>query len=182
MALESIGFRYVETILRPVISLATPIDIPEPSVEVAPARPSDVPALEAIARRAFTTGRFAMDWRLPARINGERYAAWARSSLADGSHDVIAARQDGVVVGLFITEDSSDGTVYWHLTAIEPGHQGRGLGRRVWRSMLRSHQEAGMRVVDTRISGHNTAVLNLYAGLGARFGAPEMTLHWLRAA
>lgn len=181
MALESIGFRYIETILRPVIRLTTSLETPRPPVDLARALPSDQSALESIATRAFTTGRFSMDWRLPHRINGERYAAWVGSSLADGRHDVHAARLDGGIVGLFITQDGVDGTVYWHLTAIDPAHQGQGLGTRVWQSMLMLHRDAGMRTVETRISAHNTAVLNLYARLGSRFADPEMTLHWVRA-
>ncbi len=180
MALESIGFRYVETILRPVMSLASPIDMAGPPVEVAPARASDLPALEAIAERAFTSGRFSMDWRLPGRVNGERYAAWVHSSLANEAHRVHVARQDGVIVGVFVTQGRPDGTVYWHLTAIDPAHQGRGLGKRLWRSMLRLHREEGVRSIETRISSHNTAVLNLYAGLGCRFLDAEMTFHWVR--
>lgn len=180
MALESIGFRTVETILRPVIRLESPVDVPWSPLEVARAGRSDLPALEAIARRAFTTGRFAMDWRLPARINADRYAAWVHSSVANEAHRVHVARQDGVVVGVFVTERRPDDTVYWHLTAIDPDHQGRGLGKRLWLSMLRLHREEGARSIETRISGHNTAVLNLYAGLGSRFLDAETTLHWVR--
>lgn len=180
MALESIGYRYVETIMRPVLDLARPVDAVVPPVEVGPAGPDDVPALAAIARDAFTTGRFAVDTRLPSHINGARYAAWVESSLRNPAHRVHVAREDGAVAGLFVTEDGADGTVYWHLTAIGPGHQGRGLGKRLWLTMLRLHQEQGMRVVETRISGHNTPVVNLYAALGARFRDPEITLHWVR--
>jgi ribosomal protein S18 acetylase RimI-like enzyme len=182
MAIESIGFRYVETILRPMRSLASPIDTVRSSIDIARARPGDLPALEAIAARAFDTGRFAMDWRLPARVNGERYAAWVRSSLANGSHEVLAASQDGEIVGLFITETVADRTAYWHLTAIDPARQGQGLGRQLWTSMLQRHRDDGMRAVETRISSHNTAVLNLYARLGFRFGDAEMTFHQLRLA
>jgi RimJ/RimL family protein N-acetyltransferase len=180
MAIESIGFRYVETILRPTASLSMPIDAPVPPLHVAHADPSDVSALSGIAERAFTTGRFAMDWRLPGHVNGERYAAWVRGSMAGGAHQTYAAREDGEVVGLFITEDRMDGTAYWHLTAIDPARQGQGLGLRLWRSMLRLHRDTGMRAVETRISSHNMAVLNLYARLGFRFDEPEMTFHWVR--
>lgn len=182
MAIESIGFRYIETILRPVLDLTSPIDGPGPPVEVNVAQADDAPALAAIADRAFTTGRFAMDWRLPRSINGERYAAWVESSLATSSHDVLVAREQGAAVGLFITEDAPDGTAYWHLTAVDPALQGQGLGRRLWQTMLVRHRDAGMRTVETRISGHNTTVLNLYARLGSRFRDPEMTLHWIRPA
>jgi RimJ/RimL family protein N-acetyltransferase len=180
MAIESIGFRYVETILRPALSLTSPIDAPGTQLEVGVAGPADASALERIARRAFTTGRFAMDWRLPVTVNGERYAAWVRTSMAGGSHQVFAARDRGEVVGLFITEDRDDGTAYWHLTAMDPARQGQGLGKQVWHRMLRRHREDGMRAVETRISSHNSAVLNLYARLGFRFEDPEMTLHWVR--
>jgi RimJ/RimL family protein N-acetyltransferase len=44
--------------------------------------------------------------------------------------------------------------------------------------MLNKRQ--GARSIRTTISARNTAVMNLYARLGFRFSAPDMTFHWVR--
>ena len=64
-----------------------------------------------------------------------------------------------------------------HLTAIAPAFQNRGIGKALWRAMLSRHYQAGMRAVETTVSAHNTAVLNLYAQLGFRLHPGGMTLH-----
>jgi ribosomal protein S18 acetylase RimI-like enzyme len=179
MALESAGFRFIEFILRPHIELhgmARGIDRP---IRVRPASARDVAALEAVATVAFDTGRFALDPRLPGEVNGRRYAAWVRSSLTHPSQELLIAEDASSVVGFFIVERSADVEAYWHLTAVAPSAQGQGVGRRLWGSMLARHAADGIRVVRTRISGHNPRVLNLYASLGFRFEPPEMTYHWV---
>ena len=70
------------------------------------------------------------------------------------------------------------GHCFWSLIGLAPGRQGSGLGKRVWRAMLRHHQEEGSDVVSTSISSLNIPVLNLYVSLGFRFPAPTMSLHW----
>ena len=45
--------------------------------------------------------------------------------------------------------------------------------------MLLRHRREGASFVETTISGHNLAALNLYARLGFSFGAAQMTFHWL---
>ena len=81
------------------------------------------------------------------------------------------------MVGFFIVERQSDHGMYWHLTAIDPDHQGRGVGLDLWRTRLLRHRAEGVTSVETTISAHNVAALNLYARLGFTFTAPMMTFH-----
>ena len=92
-------------------------------------------------------------------------------------HQVVKAVVDGRIAGFFIVEERPDGTAYWHLTAVSPNFQHRGVGKSLWKAMMARHRKAGMHAVETTISAHNTAVMNLYATLGFRFGAAEMTFH-----
>lgn len=179
MALEDLGFRFVETVYQPHIELDHEIPSPRRPIDVRTALAEDHRAVEEIARTAFTTGRFLLDQRLPADLSGARYANWVRTSLNDPPHVVLAARSDGDLIGFFIVEQNGD-SVYWHLTAVAPGAQGKGLGRDLWRTMLLRHRAEGARGVTTTISGHNLAALNLYARLGFSFGSAQMTFHWLR--
>ena len=179
MALEAIGFRFVEYVLRPRLQLRAAAAEPDPDIWVGPAVTREVDEVAAIAERSFETGRFAVDWRVPPHLSGRRYAAWVRSSIGHPSQRLHVARVGSEVVGFFITEADTHGGVYWHLTAVAPRWQGKGIGRRLWESMLRLHGAEGANAVETRISGHNPRVLNLYAKLGFSFQAPEMTLHWV---
>lgn len=178
MALEAIGFRFVEFILRPGIDVGARSFDEFLPLRIRPARPDEVEDVAAIAATAFDTSRYAIDPRLPAGPNGRRFAAWVRSAPAHPSQELLVAQDGHDVVGFFITE-RNEGRVYWHLTAVAPRAQGRGVGRRLWASMMARHAADGVSRIETRISGHNPRVLNLYASLGFGFDAPEMTLHWV---
>ena len=144
------------------------------------AAPGDLNAIEAIAHAAFTSGRFLLDWRLPAELSKRRYANWVRTSLKAPQQSVLKAEVEGDLVGFFIVEHRSDGSVYWHLTAVAPAWQGKGMGMSLWRTMLIRHRGEGATSVETTISGHNAPAINLYARLGFTFGSAQTTFHWLR--
>jgi ribosomal protein S18 acetylase RimI-like enzyme len=177
MALEDGGFRFVEMVHGPRFDLSRTIAEPRTRIDVTDAGDADLERLEAIAFDAFTTGRFLLDWRLPAELSRRRYATWVRTSLETPGQRVLTARVGDDTIGFFITEDRPDGGVYWHLTAVADEFQGRGLGLSLWQTMLRRHRDAGATSVETTISAHNTAALSLYARLGFGFMPARMTFH-----
>jgi RimJ/RimL family protein N-acetyltransferase len=180
MALEGLGFRFIEMVYEPHLEPLSPLAEPRHQVDVSEAARVDLEAIEAIAHDAFVTGRYLLDWRLPPESSKRRYARWVRTSFEGRDQIVLKAEVDGALVGFFIVERRDEGSVYWHLTAIAPASQGRGLGLSVWQTMLKRHAAEGATAVRTTISGHNTAVMNLYSRLGFSFAAPQMTFHWLR--
>ena len=175
--LESRGFRFIEMVLRPRIELLQAGLPAQAALEIAPITAGDLAAVEDIAEVAFSTSRFVLDPALERGLSGQRYRRWVRTSFANPAHQVLKAEIDGAIVGFFVVEERSDGTAYWHLTAIAPAFQNRGIGKALWRAVLRRHHQAGMRAVETTVSAHNTAVLNLYAQLGFRLQPGGMTLH-----
>ena len=179
MALEDDGFRFVEMVYRPRRSLED-LPAPDPAINVAPASPSDLASIESIAYDAFSTGRYFIDRRLPPDLSQRRYASWVASSFEAPNQAVLKAEMDGDLVGFFIVEHRPDGSVYWHLTAIAPSWQGKGVGLNLWKTMLLRHRSEGATFVETTISAHNTPALNLYARLGFTFSAAQMTFHRLR--
>jgi len=181
MFLESRGFRFVEVVYRRSCENVQALDFADDGIALQAATESDLADIDRVARAAFTTGRYALDFRIDPRLNGERYVRWARGALAHPSQRLVKASAAGATVGFFVIEDTEPRRCYWHLTAVAPGHQGAGFGRRIWRAVLMMHRHAGIERVDTTVSGHNLAVLNLYAGLGFRFTGCETTLHWVRA-
>jgi RimJ/RimL family protein N-acetyltransferase len=178
MLLEESGFRFVEMVYRPALRPLPVFDASGESVVVGEASPGDLPGIESIAGSAFTTGRFFVDWRLDRDASNRRYRRWVRNSFDDAQHRVLKATLDGDLVGFFIVEHRPDRSVYWHLTAIAPAWQGRGLGKRLWHAMVARHRAEGVERIDTTISAHNAPAMNIYARLGFNFTAPQMTFHW----
>ncbi len=180
MLLEGLGFRFVEMVYSPVLTPLRTDWVSDEELVIEPAQPQDRPALEAMASSVFTTGRHVLDWRLDRSAGHERYRRWLAGALDGDGQDVLMASIGDEVVGFFIVEALPDDCVYWHLTAVAAKWQGKGVGKRVWRAMIERHRAAGVRRIETTISAHNIAVINLYAGLGFRFTAPQATFHWLR--
>jgi ribosomal protein S18 acetylase RimI-like enzyme len=178
MALESIGFRFVEMILRPRRDLAGYEGTTSNELHTRIAQPSDLPALQEIAATAFDTGRYALDPRLPRGPSAARYAGWVSDALDHPRQRTWVGIDAGRLVGFFVVEREEE-QIYWHLTAVAADVQGRGIGRRLWRAMLGRHRDEGIGSVSTRISAHNYRVLSLYSSLRFRFEAPEITLHWV---
>lgn len=180
MALEARGFRFIETVYGPRLDSYERLAIPRHALTVVEATRDDLEALEAIAANAFTTGRFLLDPRLPPALSNRRYAMWVRTSFAEPRHEVLKAESDGDLVGFFIVERRADESVYWHLTAVAPEWQGKGIGLSLWLTMLERHRDEGAAFVETTISGHNLPAINLYGRLGFSLASAAMTYHLLR--
>lgn len=181
MALEAHGFRFVEVVYEPRLDDLARVAAPRHAIDVSEAVQRDLAAIETVAHDAFTTGRFLLDPRLPPDLSNRRYASWVRSAFGSSEQTVLKAELDGALVGFFVVEERSNGSVYWHLTAVAPGWQGRGIGLSLWQTMLRRHRTAGASSVATTISGHNLAAMNLYGRLGFSFRSAQMTFHRLAA-
>ena len=179
MALENAGFRFVEMVYVPRLASFEGIAAPRHVLQVAEAESGDLDLIEEIAYSAFSTGRFLLDWRLAPELSKRRYSTWVRNSFDAPRQTVLKAEADGQLIGFFIVEHRRDQSVYWHLTAIAPQWQGKGMGMSLWQTMLIRHRTEGVSFVETTISGHNLPIINLYARLGFSFGSAQMTFHWL---
>lgn len=179
MLLEELGFRFVEMVYPLTLEDINFRSYP-PEVQLMDATEADLDEIQEIANAAFVTGRFNVDPRLGPELGGRRYAGWVHNSYRDPAHRILKACANGQIVGFFIVENKGSNEVYWHLTAIAPNAQGKGMGRKVWQSMIMWHQAQGITRVRTTVSARNPAVMNLYVTLNCRFGQPQMTYHWLR--
>ena len=179
MLLEDFGFRFIEMVLHPSYSRLNEVDLEEQGLTVAQATETDLLSIEAIAETAFVNERYFVDPRLDKERSGRRYATWAKNALAHPRQKLLKITLEGNLVAFFVTEDVGDQKCYWHLTAVAPRMQGRGLGHRTWLAMMKYHRDQGRSEVVTTISARNSVVLNLYTKLGFRFLPPEMTVHWV---
>ena len=180
MLLEANGFRFIEMVYSPVLTPIPALARPDEDLVIGEARPEDYAVIEAMAGEVFSTGRHVLDPRLDPQAGHARYRAWLRNSSTDPQQAILKATIGDELVGFFVVEVRPPRTVYWHLTAIASAWQGRGIGTRLWRAMVDRHRGEGLERIETTISAHNAPALNIYAGLGFKFGAPRMTFHWVR--
>lgn len=179
--LEQNGFRFIEMVLHPQIAALGEKIIDDQGLSVSTADIGDLQTLVGIAESAFGCERYHVDPRVDSEMANRRYGNWVKSAFVHPRQVVLKVEDNDQVVALFVVETIAPGYVYWHLTAVAPGFQGRGLGLRAWRAMLNYHQKQEALVVRTTISARNVRVLNLYSRLGFSFLPPEMTFHWVRA-
>lgn len=180
--LEEQGFRFIELNYHPVLEglQQAKLDALQglQPLTIEPAGPEDSAVLEEMAGTVFSKERFHTDPRIGASLANLRYRAWMRNSLRDERQQVLKFLDEGKLAGFFIVEYLTDGTCYWHLTAVAPGNQSRGVGKRIWTTMLLHNRNEGIERVETSISSHNIRVMNLYVSLGFRFLNPQTTFHW----
>ena len=180
--LEDLGFRFIEMIYQPVLDdlLPTTWESLLP-MAVVKATAADLPQLTEIAGNAFANERFHIDPRLPRAIGDMRYQNWVRGAIRHPNQQLQVLREtdSDEIIGFFIIEYLDDRTCYWHLNAISPKFQGRGIGRRAWSTMLKLAKAEDAAKVRTSVVARNVRVLNLYATLGFRLEPPAMTFHWV---
>lgn len=182
MLLEARGFRFIEMVYAPELDgLPARAPVADTGLAVDAGTPADLPELLEISGTAFRNERFHVDPRLPAHLGDLRYQNWVRSTLGHPRQRLHVLREAGGIVAFFVTETLADGTCYWHLNAVAPKAQGRGIGRRAWQAMVAKAQAEGAARVRTSIVARNHRVMNLYARLGFSFPPPAMTFHWVRA-
>jgi RimJ/RimL family protein N-acetyltransferase len=179
--LERNNFRFIEMVLHPMLIDLQAYPHIDSDLNVEPVGEEELPGVISMAERAFGYERYHVDPRLDSRLANIRYGHWVKNSFYDSKQVLLKITLDGQTVGFFVIENIDDGSVYWHLTAVNPDLQGKRLGYRIWMAMLGYHKRAGMKSVRTTISARNTPVLNLYSKLNFRFEPPEMTFHWVKS-
>jgi GNAT superfamily N-acetyltransferase len=177
--LEDQGFRFIEMVLHPRLALSGFCAPPDEQLMIAKAGAADLDELVELAECAFGYERYHVDPRLDPRLADRRYGRWVRHSLQHASQRLLKVTDGARIIALFIIEAQAGKSIYWHLTAISPNHQGQGYGHRVWQKMLLQHKIDGFLHASTTIAARNVPVLNLYAKLQFRFDPPEMTFHWI---
>ena len=175
--LERNGFRFIEMVLHPTIDSLQDLNFEDQGILVSQVEDVDIRSIGEIAEKAFRFERFHIDPYLSREIGNTRYGRWIINCQNDNKQQMLKAMLGDKIIGFFLVEYKMN-LVYWHLTAMSPEFQGRGLGERVWSAMLAKHKADGYLQILTTISARNTPVLNLYSKLNFRFRPPEMTFHW----
>lgn len=175
--LESQGFRFIELNYRPT-RRGLEQYLPDPAIRIALADAADEGKIADMAAKIFADSRLHADPEIDSRIGDRRYRGWASNAFRHSAQQVMKCVMEGQIVGFMVVEAPAPAERFWSLVGLAPGLAGQGLGRRVWQTMLAHHHAEKVTEVSTSISSHNSAVHNLYVGLGFRFPAPTMTFHW----
>ena len=175
--LEKQGFRFIELNYRPIL---TGLDgfSEDAEIIVTSALPEDAKEISGFAAQIFTTGRLHADPLVGPEIGNRRYGVWAANAFHHPDQRVLKCQMGGRIVAFMVVEQPTRASRFWSLVGLAPGLAGKGLGRRVWKAVLAFHHREGVDEVSTSISSHNVVVHNFYVGLGFRFPAPTITLHW----
>lgn len=178
-ALQQADFHFVDLTLQSSLAGLAGARLPECRFPVRLATRMDHAAIKEIAARSFAHGRYHADPRFPQTLADLRYRVWIESALnAPNPEDrIFILAQDGEVKGFFhatLEGPLSD----LRLAAIAQDVKSTMFGVELYAGTLRELRNLGVRKVVTSVSGNNTAVMNLYAALGFRFGQPEMVYHW----
>lgn len=178
-AFQSIGFGFIDLSLA--VRYADIQTLHYPSAEgIAVALPdgSDLDAVRAICRTAFSFGRYHGDSRFPRALADRRYQDWARRAALRGSRQIllVVKPHDSVAAFAIVEIDGDKG--YLHLNAVAPEWQGRGMGLSHMAATLDYLKSRGVTRVDSKISAANTAAMSIHARFGARFENSRILLHW----
>ncbi|MBV5311106.1 GNAT family N-acetyltransferase, partial [Chromatium okenii] len=127
MLLEANDFRFIEMVYHPELDcLPVKAFTPDLSLKIDTANAADLPTVLEIAGNAFRSERFCVDPRIDSALSDQRYCNWINNSLSHATQRLYVIRDQLRIVAFFITELQTNGTCYWHLTAVAPDVQGQG--------------------------------------------------------
>lgn len=106
-----------------------------------------------------------------------RYVAWARELIARHPEWSLRLTRRGRTQGWFLSEPSSAGV---HLVLAMLSAEATISGQHLYQRSLLEYARRGAHLGHAAFSADNTAVLNIYSQLGARFTAPTGCWLWVR--
>jgi GNAT superfamily N-acetyltransferase len=176
-AAENCGFRLVDVRLTLVGEFASKKDIPTASgdVFIRQHTEEDIPHLETIAAKIYTSTRFYFDPNFDEQDASRLYQTWIRKS-CQGVSDQVWVAEDGVGQVGYITclldADSDSGSV--GLFGVHPRGRGKGTGGALVHAALDWFLERECRRVQVVTQARNITALALYERMG--FTTQEMRL------
>jgi len=150
------------------------------AIPIRPARLSDVPGLETIARTVHEDSRFYYDHRFSKSRCSDLYATWIRRSCEGFADQVLIAEYAGQVAG-YITCKCVDGENphgVIGLVGVASAARGMGLGPALVTRSLRWFDEQGVQEVEVVTQGRNIAAQRMYQRCG--FVSQSMRLWYHR--
>ena len=178
-ALSGMGFKVVDYAIEAHHPRLQRAKLPASHGSLRDALPDDLPRIEQIAETSFQFGRYHTDGEFPRHLANLRYRRWVRNAMhaLSASNAMLVLDAPSGVAG-FMHTGIENGRAELKLGAVDVALEHGLLGYQLYVNTLAHLQAQGVREVAARISAANTAVMNLYAGLGFQFGRPEVVFHW----
>jgi ribosomal protein S18 acetylase RimI-like enzyme len=136
-------------------------------------RPDDLPRLQEITAETF--GPVSIDRNMEQRLGSFGEGGWKGRKVAAIAEDCrlqpngvfVAEELDGTVVGYVTTRLSAVSRIGWIPNlAVDPAHQGKGLGRTLLEHAVEFFRDSGMEVAKIETLEQNPVGQNLYPSLG----------------
>lgn len=143
-------------------------------INIRPYRPADLPRLQEITAQTF--GPVSIDRNMETLLGAFGQGGWQGRKVAAIADDC-RLQPDGV----FVAEDPATGTPIGYVTtrlnetskvgwipnlAVDPAHQGKGLGRALLQHAINFFRDRGMQVAKIETLEQNPVGQNLYPSLG----------------
>jgi ribosomal protein S18 acetylase RimI-like enzyme len=178
-ALESAGARLVDVRMTFERGLAA-FAAPDLHAGIRPARPTDVPALRALAAASHGSSRFYADGRFPRELCDEMFATWIERSCGGWADTVQVADVDGRVSGYTTGHVRENGRGEIGLVSVDPRAQGHGLGAQLVGATLQVLRDRGATSTTVVTQGRNIGAQRLYQAQGFRTQRVQTWHHlWL---
>jgi hypothetical protein len=177
LELSKAGFMQIDTQVTFRINIAQVLSGPSLATLDAD-RASDSPfTIDGAEIAPFTHERFRHVPGITAERIDARFALWARQHLAAHPEWCLRVTSGGITQGWFLSEMTNEG-LNLELAML---HRGATIsGMYLYQKALTTYAAFGARVGFARFSVENTAVMNIYARLGAQFLAPLGIWLWTR--
>lgn len=107
--------------------------------------------------------------------------ASAMEFLDDPRHRLVAAMDDGIIVGfvssvIYLHPDKSAPELWINEVGVAPTHHGQGIGKRLMRLTLDTAKQAGCTEAWVLTEHGNTAAMALYKSVGGIEGEPDTVM------
>lgn len=174
--LTDAGFRVVDAAVT--LETSTRVDVRGGDLRFAV--PHDGEAVRRIAGSSFRYSRFHVDPLIPLDLAHSIKAEWAANFFAGTRGDgMVVAERNGRVVGFTQLMWRADDCLVIDLIAVEPAHQGEGIGRAMIGYAWERGTGDGRRPLRLRVGTQvaNTPSIRLYESLGFRLIASQYVMH-----
>lgn len=184
-ALESDGFRYIETMLNYSFDYRKGRKIEKSKYPLRPLKKEEVEVFVEIARSSFVENRFHFDPHFDREKANELYAKWLRNSYNNPSN-YVTVLEIGKNPASFFVHSIDDLSKYfglkfgrWILAAVSPDFRKRGIGYQHYLGILNLLKNQ-VDINDANFTLKNVPVVNLYIKLGFKKISSQVTLHkWM---
>lgn len=180
-AMETEGFRLMDTLVQYTRDLRRPISEYRGRSEIRPMRPEDMEGIVGVAAKAFRGygGHYHADPRLDPNLADEVYIDWARRSCVsrDVADEVLVADSDGRIAGFMSLRLNEPEEGEGFLNAVAPSAQGRGVYTSLMYHAMRwcVGKGAARMVMSTQIT--NSVVQRAWARAGFWLSGSFYTFH-----